>query len=219
MINTFIDHTLLSADATLLQIHKLCEEAIAYKFVTVCINPSYVSAATQSLKGSDVKVCTVVGFPLGATSTKSKVEEAKQAIEDGASEIDMVLHQGQLKSKEFQYVENDIRAVKKGIGTHTLKVILEICNLTDEEIAEACHIAERAGANFVKTSTGFGSHGATLKAVQIMKENISNQVQIKASGGIRDSNTAQQYIDMGVTRIGVSSGIAIVDGTSPSTNY
>jgi deoxyribose-phosphate aldolase len=131
----------------------------------------------------------------------------------------MVLHQGQLKSKEFQYVENDIRAVKKGIGTHTLKVILEICNLTDEEIAEACHIAERAGANFVKTSTGFGSHGATLKAVQIMKENISNQVQIKASGGIRDSNTAQQYIDMGVTRIGVSSGIAIVDGTSPSTNY
>jgi deoxyribose-phosphate aldolase len=219
MINTFIDHTLLSADATLLQIHKLCEEAIAYKFATVCINPSYVSAATQSLKGSDVKVCTVVGFPLGATSTKSKVEEAKQAIEDGASEIDMVLHQGQLKSKEFQYVENDIRAVKKGIGTHTLKVILEICNLTDEEIAEACHIAERAGANFVKTSTGFGSHGATLKAVQIMKENISNQVQIKASGGIRDSNTAQQYIDMGVTRIGVSSGIAIVDGTSPSTNY
>ena len=219
MINTFIDHTLLSADATLLQIHKLCEEAIAYKFATVCINPSYVSAATQSLKGSDVKVCTVVGFPLGATSTKSKVEEAKQAIEDGASEIDMVLHQGQLKSKEFQYVENDIRAVKKGIGTHTLKVILEICNLTDEEIAEACHIAERAGANFVKTSTGFGSHGATLKAVQIMKENISNQVQIKASGGIRDSNTAQQYIDMGVTRIGVSSGIAIVDGTSSSTNY
>ena len=219
MINTFIDHTLLSADATLLQIHKLCEEAIAYKFATVCINPSYVSAATQSLKGSDVKVCTVVGFPLGATSTKSKVEEAKQAIEDGASEIDMVLHQGQLKSKEFQYVENDIRAVKKGIGTHTLKVILEICNLTDEEIAEACQIAERAGADFVKTSTGFGSHGATLKAVQIMKENISNQVQIKASGGIRDSNTAQQYIDMGVTRIGVSSGIAIVDGTSPSTNY
>jgi deoxyribose-phosphate aldolase len=219
MINTFIDHTLLSADATLLQIHKLCEEAIAYKFATVCINPSYVSAATQSLKGSDVKVCTVVGFPLGATSTKSKVEEAKQAIEDGASEIDMVLHQGQLKSKEFQYVENDIRAVKKGIGTHTLKVILEICNLTDEEIAEACQIAERAGADFVKTSTGFGSHGATLKAVQIMKENISNQVQIKASGGIRDSNTAQQYINMGVTRIGVSSGIAIVDGTSSSTNY
>ena len=219
MINTFIDHTLLSADATLLQIHKLCEEAIAYKFATVCINPSYVSAATQSLKGSDVKVCTVVGFPLGATSTKSKVEEAKQAIEDGASEIDMVLHQGQLKSKEFQYVENDIRAVKKGIGTHTLKVILEICNLTDEEIAEACQIAERAGADFVKTSTGFGSHGATLKALQIMKENISNQVQIKASGGIRDSNTAQQYINMGVTRIGVSSGIAIVDGTSSSTNY
>jgi deoxyribose-phosphate aldolase len=219
MINTFIDHTLLSADATSLQIHKLCEEAIAYKFATVCINPSYVSAATQSLKGSDVKVCTVVGFPLGATSTKSKVEEAKQAIEDGASEIDMVLHQGQLKSKEFQYVENDIRAVKKGIGTHTLKVILEICNLTDEEIAEACQIAERAGADFVKTSTGFGSHGATLKAVQIMKENISNQVQIKASGGIRDSNTAQQYINMGVTRIGVSSGIAIVDGTSSSTNY
>jgi len=219
MINTYIDHTLLNAEATLVQIHKLCEEALAYKFATVCINPSYVSAAAKILETSDVKVCTVVGFPLGATSTKSKVEEAKQALKDGASEIDMVLHQGQLKSKEFQYVENDIRAVKNCIGTHTLKVILEICNLTDEEIAEACQIAERAGADFVKTSTGFGSHGATLKAVQIMKENISSRVQIKASGGIRDSKTAQQYINIGVTRIGASSGIAIVEGTSSSTNY
>ena len=219
MINTYIDHTLLNAEATLAQIHKLCDEAIAYKFATVCINPSYASAAAKILEKSDVKVCTVVGFPLGATSTKSKVEEAKQAVKDGASEIDMVLHQGQLKSKEFQYVENDIRAVKNCIGTHTLKVILEICNLTDEEIAEACQIAERAGADFVKTSTGFGSHGATLKAVQIMKENISSRVQIKASGGIRDSKTAQQYINIGVTRIGASSGIAIVEGTSSSTNY
>jgi len=209
----------LNAEATLVQIHKLCDEAIAYKFATVCINPSYVSAAAKILETTDVKVCTVVGFPLGATSTKSKVEEAKQALKDGASEIDMVLHQGQLKSKEFQYVENDIRAVKNCIGTHTLKVILEICNLTDEEIAEACQIAERAGADFVKTSTGFGSHGATLKAVQIMKENISSRVQIKASGGIRDSKTAQQYINIGVTRIGASSGIAIVEGTSSSTNY
>ncbi|AFU70280.1 deoxyribose-phosphate aldolase DeoC [Psychroflexus torquis ATCC 700755] len=219
MINTYIDHTLLHAEATLAQIHKLCEEAIAYKFATVCINSSYVSAAAKILEKSDVKVCTVVGFPLGATSTKSKVEEAKQAIKDGASEIDMVLHQGQLKSKEFQYVENDIQAVKNCIGTHILKVILEICNLTDEEIAEACLIAEQAGADFVKTSTGFGSHGATLKAVQIMKENISSRVQIKASGGIRDSKTAQHYINIGVTRIGASSGIAIVEGTSSSTNY
>lgn len=219
MINTYIDHTLLNAEATLAQIHKLCEEAIAYKFATVCINSSYVSAAAKILEKSNVKVCTVVGFPLGATSTKSKVEEAKQAIKDGASEIDMVLHQGQLKSKEFQYVENDIQAVKNCIGTHTLKVILEICNLTDEEIAEACLIAEQAGADFVKTSTGFGSHGATLKAVQIMRENISSRVQIKASGGIRDSKTAQHYINIGVTRIGASSGIAIVEGTPSSTNY
>lgn len=218
-MNTYIDHTLLDADATLKQIHNLCEEAIAYKFATVCINSSYVKDAAEILKYSDVKVCTVVGFPLGACSTKTKIEEAKQAIEDGASEIDLVIHQGKVKEKDFQYVENDIRFVKQAIENHTLKVILEICNLTDEEIAKACRLVENAGADFVKTSTGFGSQGATLDAVKIMKNNISDKVEVKASGGIRDAETAKQYIDLGVSRIGASAGIAIVEGTSSNSTY
>ena len=218
-MNTYIDHTLLNPDATLKQIHNLCEEAIAYKFATVCIHSSYVKSASEVLTYSDVKVCTVVGFPLGASSTQAKVEEAKQAIADGASEIDMVIHQGKLKDKDFDYVEADIKAVKKAIGKHTLKVILEVCNLTDEEIAKACQLAENAGADFVKTSTGFGSHGATLEAVKIMKNNISDKVKIKASGGIRDAETAKQYIDLGVSRIGASAGIAIVEGTSSNSTY
>jgi deoxyribose-phosphate aldolase len=218
-MNSYIDHTLLAADATLKQIHNLCEEAIAYKFATVCINSSYVESAAEILKDSEVKVCTVIGFPLGACSTKAKVEEARQAIADGASEIDMVIHQGKLKAKDYDYVKADISTVKNTIGHHTLKVILEICNLTDEEIANVCQIADTAGADFVKTSTGFGSHGATLDAVRIMKANISKQVQIKASGGIRDATTAQHYIDLGVTRIGASAGIAIVEGKSSNSTY
>ncbi len=218
-MNTYIDHTLLNPDATLKQIHNLCEEAIAYKFATVCIHSSYVKSASEVLTYSDVKVCTVVGFPLGASSTQAKVEEAKQAIADGASEIDMVIHQGKLKDKDFDYVEADIKAMKSAIGNHILKVILEICNLTDEEIAIASQLAENAGADFVKTSTGFGSHGATLAAVKIMKNNISDKVKIKASGGIRDAETAQQYIDLGVSRIGASAGIAIVEGTSSNSTY
>ena len=218
-MNTYIDHTLLKPDATLHQIHNLCEEAIAYKFATVCINSSFVKDAFEILKYSETKVCTVVGFPLGASSTKSKVEEAKQAIEDGASEIDMVIHQGKMKEKDFQYIEDDIRSVKKSIGSNMLKVILETCNLTEEEIANACQISEKAGADYVKTSTGFGSHGATIEAVKIMKKNISDNVKIKASGGIRDLKTAQKYIDAGASRIGTSSGIAIVEGTSSNSKY
>lgn len=218
-MNTYIDHTLLNADASLTQIHKLCEEAIAYKFATVCINSSYVESAVEILKDSNVKVCTVVGFPLGACSTKTKVEEAKQAIADGAAEIDMVIHQGKVKEKDFQYVEDDIRSVKQAIGNHTLKVILEICNLTDEEIAKTCQLAESAGADYVKTSTGFGSYGATEEAVEIMRKNTSSRVRIKASGGIRDAETAKRYIDLGVSRIGASAGIAIVEGTSSDSNY
>lgn len=219
LMNTYIDHTLLSPEATLTQIHNLCQEAIAYKFATVCVNSSYVKDAAEILDYSDVKVCTAIGFPLGANSTTAKVQEAKQAIADGASEIDMVIHQGKVKEKDFQYVEDDIRAVKEAIGDHTLKVILEICNLTDEEIAIASQLSEKAGADFVKTSTGFGSHGATLEAVKIMKNNVSDKVKIKASGGIRDTATAKQYIDLGVSRIGASAGIAIVEGTSSNSTY
>ncbi|GAA0759828.1 deoxyribose-phosphate aldolase [Psychroflexus lacisalsi] len=218
-MNTYIDHTLLNADATLKQVHNICEEAIAYKFATVCINSSYVKEASELLKDSESKVCTVVGFPLGACTTRAKVEEAKQAIADGASEIDMVIHQGKLKAKDFDYVQTDISAVKKAIGKHTLKVILEICNLSDKEIAVACKLSEKANADYVKTSTGFGSHGATLEAVKIMKDNISDKVKIKASGGIRDSETAKKYIDLGVSRIGASAGIAIVKGKSSNSTY
>lgn len=218
-MNTYIDHTLLSPEATLTQIHNLCKEAMAYNFATVCIHSSYVKDAFEILTYSDVKVCTVVGFPLGTSSTIAKVEEAKQAIADGASEIDMVIHQGKVKEKDYQYVENDIRFIKQSIGHHILKVILEISNLTDEEIAKACQLAEKAGADFVKTSTGFGTHGATVDAVKIMKNNVSEKVKIKASGGIRDAETAKKYIDLGVSRIGASAGIAIVEGTSSDSTY
>jgi len=218
-MNSYIDHTLLDPKATLAQIHNICEEAIAYKFASVCINPSFVIAAHKILEHTEVKVCTVIGFPLGATSTQAKVEETKQALEDGATEFDMVIHQGKLKEKDFEYVKNDIQSVKEVIGQNVLKVILETCHLTDDEIAKACRLADSAGADFVKTSTGFASHGATPEAVKIMKANISKHVKIKASGGIRDAKTAQQYIDLGVSRIGASAGIAIVEGTSSDSTY
>lgn len=218
-MNTYIDHTLLKADATALEIKKLCYEAISNQFATVCVNSSFVKFASEILTNSDVVVCSVIGFPLGASSTASKIEEAKQALADGASEIDMVIHQGKLKEKDFQYVENDIRFVKQAIGNQTLKVILEICNLTDEEITKASQLAESAGADFIKTSTGFGSYGATLEAVKLMKESVSDSIKIKASGGIRDAATAQDYINLGVSRIGTSSGIAIVSGTSSNSTY
>lgn len=218
-MNRYIDHTLLRADATALEIERLCHEAISNQFATVCVNSSFVKLASEILNNSDVVVCCVVGFPLGASSTASKIEEAKQAIADGASEIDMVIHQGKVKEKDYQYVENDIRFVKQSIGHHILKVILEISNLTDEEIAKACQLAEKAGADFVKTSTGFGTHGATVDAVKIIKNNVSEKVKIKASGGIRDAETAKKYIDLGVSRIGASAGIAIVEGTSSDSTY
>jgi len=218
-MNTYIDHTLLRADATALEIERLCHEAISHQFATVCVNSSFVKLASEILNNSDVVVCSVVGFPLGASSTASKIEEAKQALADGASEIDMVIHQGKLKEKDFQYVENDIRFVKQAIGNQTLKVILEICNLTDEEVTKASQLAENAGADFIKTSTGFGSYGATLEAVKLMKESVSDSIKIKASGGIRDAETAQDYINLGVSRIGTSSGIAIVSGTSSNSIY
>ena len=218
-MNTYIDHTLLRADATAIEIERLCHEAISNQFATVCVNSSFVKLASEILTNSDVVVCSVVGFPLGASSTASKIEEAKQALADGASEIDMVIHQGKLKEKDFQYVENDIRFVKQAIGNQTLKVILEICNLTDEEITKASQLAESAGADFIKTSTGFGSHGATLEAVKLIKKSVSDSIKIKASGGIRDAATAQDYINLGASRIGTSSGIAIVSGTSSNSTY
>lgn len=218
-INKYIDHTLLKAGATIEEIKKLCDEAIQYKFASVCIPSYYVKDAYEILRKTDVKVCTVVGFPLGNSSTETKVREAQIAIEEGAKEIDMVINQAAIKSNRWDDVQSDISQVKVATGNYILKVILETCNLTDEEIARACQEADKAGVDFVKTSTGFASGGATTEDVQIMKDNISKNVKIKASGGIRDLQSVKQYIELGVSRIGTSSGVAIMEGTKTDSTY
>lgn len=201
-INKYIDYTNLKADATKADIEKLCAVAKAHDYASVCVNSRYVSLCKELLKGSDVKVACVVGFPLGAMSIAAKAFEAKKAVEDGADEIDMVIAVGALKEGDRAYVYADIKGVH-ACGA-TIKVILETCLLTDEEIATACGICAEAGADFVKTSTGFSTGGATLHAVKIMKENCG-KCRIKASGGIRDYETAVKYIEAGVSRIGTSS--------------
>ncbi|MCA0133107.1 deoxyribose-phosphate aldolase [Winogradskyella alexanderae] len=218
-LNRFIDHTLLSASATESDILNLCEEALKYKFYSVCVNSSYVTFARQALGSSDVKVCTVVGFPLGAMSTEAKVFEAKKAIEHGASEIDMVINIGRLKSNNHVEVLKDISAVKRAIGLIPLKVILEISELSKNEIVKACEICIDAKADFVKTSTGFSKSGATLTAVKIMRKTVKDQLRIKASGGIRDAETALRYIEAGVDRIGASAGVAMMNNLRIATDY
>lgn len=214
-LSKYIDHTILKAIATKADIVQLCQEAITHNFFSVCVNSCYVSLAKAELKNSDVKVCSVIGFPLGAMSTKAKVEETKQALHDGADEIDMVLNIGHLKSHDFDAAFKDIEAVKKVMPNNTLKVILETCYLDNQEINEASKLAIKAKAEFIKTSTGFGTSGATIEAITIMKEAINNgNTKIKASGGIRDTDTALQYINLGVDRIGTSNGIAIVTGNA-----
>lgn len=212
-LNKHIDHTLLKATATPEEIVELCNEAKKYHFYAVCVNSCYVFLATNELKNSDVKVASVVGFPLGANSCHAKVCEAEQCVKDGADEVDMVLNIGLLKAKLHKSVREEISAVKEVIGSCTLKVILETCYLTDDEIRMACQIAKRAGADFVKTSTGFGTGGATEHAVKIMVDEVGDTLKIKASGGIKDAATAKKYIEMGVSRIGTSSGIEIVTST------
>ena len=218
-INSYIDHTLLKADATLSQIKTLCKEALKYEFASVCIPSYYVADAYALIRESNVKVCTVVGFPLGNSSSATKVKEAKVAIENGAEEIDMVINQAAIKSERWEDVLSDISQVKVATEKYVLKVILETCNLTDDEIAKACQIAEKAGADFVKTSTGFAAAGATPEAVKIMKANISSKVKIKASGGIRDLASVEEYIKLGVSRIGASSGVAIMEGKKSDSSY
>jgi deoxyribose-phosphate aldolase len=212
-LSQYIDHTQLKATATPDIIVKLCQEAAKYNFYAVCVNSCYVYLAANELKNSNVKVAAVVGFPLGANSTQTKIFEAKQCITDGADEIDMVLNIGLLKAKLYNSVEKEISEVKEAIGNRILKVILETCYLTDDEIRMACQIAKRAKADFVKTSTGFGTGGATEHAVKIMIEEVGNSLKIKASGGIKDTTAAKKYIEMGVNRIGTSSGIEIVTAT------
>ncbi|QED37009.1 deoxyribose-phosphate aldolase [Antarcticibacterium arcticum] len=209
-LNQYIDHTLLKATATPLDIKNLCVEAKEHKFYAVCVNGCYVGLAKSMLKDSGVKVATVIGFPLGAMSTEAKIAEAKDCINNGADEIDMVINLGLLKAEHFKAVEDEISSIKKTIGNAVLKVIIETCYLTDDEKRAACKAALNAGADFVKTSTGFGTGGATLQDVKLMKEVVGNKMHIKASGGIKDKTTALEYIELGVSRLGTSAGIDLV---------
>ena len=215
-LSSYIDHTLLKATATKANIIQLCNEAKAYKFHSVCVNSCYTKLAKELLKNSDVKVCCVIGFPLGAMSTQAKVAETKQALADGADEIDMVLNVGLLKSKDFDAVWKDIEAVKKCMPNNILKVILETCYLEELEIIKGSELAVQSGADFIKTSTGFGTGGATIHDVKLMKTVANEHAKIKASGGIKDYQTALEYINLGVERLGTSSGIAIVTGSPTS---
>ena len=209
-----IDHTLLKPEATVAEIEKLCSEAKKYGFASVCINPSYVSLCAKLLKGTEVKVCTVIGFPLGATSTASKTFETEQAIRDGAQEVDMVMNVGMLKSGEFEYVENDIFAVVSTAKRYRMlsKVIIETGFLTDEEKIKACILAKRAGADFVKTSTGFGKGGATVGDIALMRRVVGTAMGVKASGGVRSREDALAMVASGADRIGASASVKIVSG-------
>ncbi|MGG8497819.1 deoxyribose-phosphate aldolase [Tenacibaculum sp. TC6] len=209
-INQYIDHTLLKATATQSDIIQLCNEAKEHHFYAVCVNSSYVSLAKKELQNSPVQIAAVVGFPLGAMSTEAKVFEAQQAIANGATEIDMVIHIGNLLDGAYEKVEHEIRAIKQAIGTHVLKVIFENCYLSKQQIQHVSQLAINAGADFIKTSTGFGTGGATFEDVALMKEIAKDQIAIKAAGGIRDLETALKYISMGVTRLGTSSGVTLV---------
>ncbi|MBM7614050.1 deoxyribose-phosphate aldolase [Alkaliphilus hydrothermalis] len=208
----YIDHTLLKPEASREQVVKLCEEAKEYKFASVCINPGHVREAAELLRGCEVKVCTVVGFPLGATTSEVKALETKQAIENGADEIDMVLNIGALKDGNEELVYNDVVAVVKAADGKLVKVILETGLLSDEEKVVACKLVKKAGADFVKTSTGFGPGGATAEDIKRMREAVGKEMGVKASGGVRDYETAMLMIDSGATRIGTSSGVIIMAG-------
>ena len=206
----WIDHTVLKPDATEEQIKSICQEAARHGFASVCINPTWVPLAYKMLHGHISKVCTVVGFPLGATLPEVKALETRLAVEKGADEIDMVMNVGALKSGDYELVEHDIRAVVRAAGRQIVKVILETCLLTDEEKVKASAIAQRAGANFVKTSTGFSSGGATVKDVALMRKVVGPQMGVKASGGVRTYDEACKMFEAGATRIGASASVAIV---------
>lgn len=211
-LNKLIDHTLLKQDATPEAIEKLCKEALEYHFMSVCVNPGFVPLAAKLLKGSDVKVCTVVGFPLGATLPESKAYEAKLAIKAGATEVDMVLNDSMAKVHDYEFIANEVKLVKKACGKILLKVILETCLLTDEEIAECCKACVKGGADYVKTSTGFSTGGATTHAVKLMREAVGPNVGVKASGGIHNREEAMAMVEAGASRIGASCGVKIVKG-------
>ncbi len=208
---SMIDHTLLKPAAAKEQILQFCKEAIEYQFASVCVNPCFVGTVSERLKGSGVKTCTVIGFPLGANSTCVKVFEASNAVSDGADELDMVINTGALKEGDLSYVENDIAQVVKASSGAKVKVILETCFLTDEEKAIACVLAKKAGADFVKTSTGFGTGGAVAEDILLMRKTVGSSMGIKASGGIRHLQQALAMLECGATRIGTSSGLTIIN--------
>lgn len=225
----YIDHTLLKPEATAADMKRLCEEAVRYEFASICVNGGNVPLCRPLLLGSSVRLGAVVGFPLGASMSASKAIETTLALDDGAEEIDMVINIGFLKSKEFQHVYEDIKSVRDAIANFNpylnrpiplLKVIIETCLLTDEEKKKACEIAVEAGADFVKTSTGFSKGGATIEDVRLMKSVVGDRAKVKASGGIRDRATALAMIEAGADRLGTSSGIAIISGgESSKSNY
>ncbi len=206
-LNSYIDHTNLKPEAQLDDIKKLVDEAVSNDFYSVCVNGTYVKDIKEYNK--DVRIAVVVGFPLGAMATRAKAYEAKCAIEDGASEIDMVIAVGRLKDKDYDYVLEDIKAVKEAIGDKTLKVIIETCLLTDEEKIKACELSEKAGADFVKTSTGFSTGGATVADVALMKKTVGDRLKVKASGGIHTRDEALSLVEAGADRIGASKSIDI----------
>lgn len=209
-LNKMIDHTLLKPEATKEMIENLCKEAKEYDFKSVCVNPYWVSTAYEELRDSDVLVCTVVSFPLGATTKETKFFETDFAVQEGADEIDMVINVGALKSKQYDVVLEDIKSVVQAANGRTVKVIIETCLLSDEEKVKACELSMEAGANFVKTSTGFSTAGAKVEDVELMKSIVGDNLEVKASGGIRDLDTALKMIEAGATRLGVSAGVQII---------
>lgn len=208
--NKLIDHTILKQDASLASIEKLCQEAKEFDFMSVCVNPAYVSLCAELLKESDVKVCTVIGFPLGANATAVKVYETSVAVKDGADEIDMVINVTMLKAGKYDYIYEEIKAIKEACNGKLLKVILETCLLTDEEVVKACELSVKAGADFVKTSTGFSTGGATVHHVALMRKTVGPNVGVKASGGVRTHEDLLAMVEAGANRIGTSAGCKII---------
>lgn len=218
-LNKYIDHTLLKSDCTEQQIEVLCQEAIANEFASVCVNPAWVNKASELLAGTDVKVCTVIGFPLGSNTTEVKAFETKNAVENGATEIDMVINVSDLKAKKYDKVENDIKQVVANANSNVVKVIVETCLLTDEEKAKVCEIVLNSGADFIKTSTGMSTGGATVEDISLFNSITKGNIGIKASGGVRTKDDALKMIEAGATRIGTSGGVQIVNNEENTSSY
>ena len=218
-LSKYIDHTLLKPQATQTDLEKLCKEAIENDFAAVCVNPCNVAYCAELLEGSSVKLASVVGFPLGASIPAIKSAETLMAVEDGADEIDMVINIGALKENDLEYVEEDIKAVVSSADSAIVKVIIETCLLSDEEKVKACELSKAAGADFVKTSTGFSTGGATVEDVKLMKATVGDALEVKASGGVRSYEDAMAMIEAGATRIGTSSGVAILQGKKADNDY